>query len=111
MALGTKRERWFPYKTKLRGYVAGFAGLFTLMLATLSVWLAVACRDRPSVQIGLSVVWGTWPPLWFLFEYYFWFDNWEEHDAAKRFQNGQKLWAKLWAGVGAIIAVLLFKFQ
>lgn len=105
----TKRESWFPYKREVRAYVAGTAGLLTLVSAGLSVWLAAAYRDCTSVQIGLTVVWGAWPPLWFLFEHYFWFDNWDDQAATRRFQNGQKLWAKLWAGVGAILAVLLFR--
>lgn len=102
--------RMFPYKTQLHAYVAGVAGLFTLLLAIVSVLLAVAYRGHATVQISLTVLWGIWPPLWFLFEHYCWFDNWDNHDAAKRFQDGQKLWANLWAGVGAILAVLLFKF-
>lgn len=38
-----------------------------------------------------------------------WFDNWDDLEAAKRFHEGRELWAKLWAGVGAILAALLFK--
>jgi hypothetical protein len=58
--------------------------------------------------IFLVALWGTWPPVWFLLEHYVLFDNWENTGAVKRFQDGQKLWAKLWAGVGAIL-ILLFK--
>ncbi len=58
---------------------------------------------------ALTVLWGIWPPFWFLFEHYFWFDNWDNTRAADRFREGRALWAKLWAGVGAILVTLLFK--
>jgi hypothetical protein len=104
-----RRFKWFPYKTKTRGYTAGFAGLFTLLLAVSNVWMAWKWPDWVNLRKALTVIWGTWPPLWFLFEHYFWFDNWDDPDAVKRFREGRELWAKLWAGVGAILAALLFK--
>jgi hypothetical protein len=105
-----RQAKWFPYKTKTRAYTAGAAGLLTLLLAICSVGLAWGCPERPNIRRGLTIVWGFWPPLWFLFEHYFWFDNWEDREAEKRFREGRDLWAKLWAGVGAILAALLFKF-
>ena len=110
MALRVRPDIFFPYKSALHGSVAAFAGLLTLVAAAVSVWYA-AHRDDPTAKIILTAAWGAWPPLWFLFEHYIWFDNWESDSAAKRFQDGQKLWAKLWAGVGAIIAVILFKLH
>ena len=111
MTLSPERENWFPYKTRRHAYVAGCAGGLTLLMAIASIWMAMAAHGDTGIQKGLIAIWGTWPPLWFLFEHYRWFDNWGDHDAVKRFQEGQKLWAKLWAGVGAILAVLLFKFK
>jgi hypothetical protein len=101
-------DRFFPYRTKNRAYVAGFAGLLTLVMAAGSIWLGLEWPKCKSLQAILVVGWGTWPPLWFLFEHYYWFDNWENEEAAKRYREGRELWSKLWAGVGAILAALLF---
>jgi len=104
-----KRPIWLPYRTKSRGYTAGCAGLATLLLALGSLWVASAYGSSRGVKITLSVIWGAWPPLWFLFEHYFWFDNWEDTQATDRFREGRTLWAKLWAGIGAVLAAILFK--
>lgn len=104
------RPKWFPYKGPVRACVAGLAGLVTLVSAIVSIRLAAACPAQDCARIGLPIFWGTWPPLWFLFEHYLWFDNWGDHEAVKRFQDGRQLWAKLWAGVGAVLAALLYKF-
>lgn len=103
------RSRYFPYKEGVRGYVAGAVGLLTLVLAITSIWLAWAYPMWTNLRKALIVVWVAWPPLWFLFEHYAWFDNWEDPEAAKRFREGRELWAKLWAGVSAILAALIFK--
>lgn len=101
---------WFPYKTKMRGYTAGCAGLVTLMLAFVSLWVAyVQVHPSRGLKITLSIIWGAWPPIWFLFEHYIWFDNWDDPQAKDRFREGRTLWAKLWAGIGAVLAAILFK--
>lgn len=109
MAEDTSQGKYFPYKTKRRAYGAGLAGLTTALLAVASITFAWKYPKCSALQKALTVAWGTVPPSWFLFEHYRWFDNWDNTKAADRFREGRALWAKLWAGVGAILATLLFK--
>ena len=103
------RGKCFPYRSCSRGLVALASGVISLLGAVVCIILAWDSGDTPIRQKVITAVWGIRPPLWFLLEHYVLLDNWDDPVAATKFVQGRDLWTKMWAGVAAVLAVLLFK--
>ena len=76
------------------------------ILAIASVLSAVA-QPRATLSYVFAGFWAIAPPIWFLIEADYFFDNWSSQEERERFKYEQSLSAKCWAGVGAVL-VLVF---
>jgi len=55
------------------------------------------------------VFWSLAPPLWFIFEWFIWFDNHQMADAVLQLRIAQDIFGKFWAAVLAVM--LAFKLS
>lgn len=116
-ALDLKKPDIYPAFTG-RWWVAGAVMLAGIILLW-NTWEAAnqePATDPEKVELkrrlaGLLAIWTLAPPLWFAFEYLFLYKPQGLAGSWETFKHGQEMWAKLWAGVVALLGLRLFAIK
>jgi hypothetical protein len=90
------------YKSRARRAISQVLALVGIALALFTFQQIFAGHRRTAMILG--VAWALGPPLWFIVEFYWVFDNWESEDAVASWKHIQRLTATFWAAVGAVLA-------
>lgn len=92
------------YKDESRSWLGRVLGAVAVPYAAiLIVTLFGSSMTRKEATIHLCL-WAMAPPIWFMFEWFVWFDNHPNKNAVDRLLVSQELSRNLWA---AVLAVLL----
>lgn len=116
-ALDLKKPDLYPAFTG-RWWVAG-AVMLAGMILLWNTWQAAKqepANDPEKADLkrrlaGLLAIWTLAPPLWFAFEYMFLYKPQGLAGSWETFKHGQEMWAKLWAGVVALLGLRLFAMK
>lgn len=82
--------------------------LFGLLSVVATLWILYKKNTLRSKYV-LLVIWGIFPPMWFVIEYFFIFMPYGVKGAFAFFQYGQDIASKLWGAVFALISIDLYK--
>jgi hypothetical protein len=84
--------------------IVGFVAT-VLLIEVGAAYLSSSVHKRAS-QLALSV-WSVGPPLWFFFEYFYYFPKFGNEKAGfTGLKTAQDLTAKVWAGIAILLGVL-----
>jgi hypothetical protein len=86
-------------------YVFIFFGLFAVAL---TLWILYK-KNTLKTKYVLLIIWGIFPPVWFVIEYFFIFLPYGVAGSFNFFQYGQNIASKLWAAVFALISIDIYK--
>ncbi|MDD5461091.1 MAG: hypothetical protein PHG00_05605 [Methylococcales bacterium] len=95
------------YEGSMRNGIYVFI-IFGLLSILATLWLLYRKHTLKTKYI-LLVVWGIFPPMWFLIEYFFIYMPYGVKDSFVFFQYGQDIASKLWGAVFALISIDLYK--
>ena len=87
-------------KRALYPYWLGVVGIFD------GVYIVARLVSRDAFNVEAAVhlaLWTLVPPLWFAFEWFYWFDNHESEQAVKTLRTAQDVAGKFWAAVLTLI--------
>jgi hypothetical protein len=82
--------------------------IFGLLSVVATLWILYK-KNTLRTKYLLLVVWGIFPPVWFVIEYFFIFLPYGVKGSFAFFQYGQDIASKLWAAVFALISIDLYK--
>lgn len=87
-----------------------------VLLVTLVVGMCPAGSEKAKARLkmwlaGLLAIWTLAPPLWFAYEYSKLYNPSGVAGSWETFKHGQETWAKLWAGVVALLGVRLLAMK
>ncbi len=82
--------------------------LFGLLSVVATLWILYKKNTLRSKYV-LLVIWGIFPPMWFVIEYFFIFMPYGVKGSFAFFQYGQDIASKLWGAVFALISIDLYK--
>jgi hypothetical protein len=95
------------YEGSVRDGIYGFI-IFGLLAVVATLWILYK-KNTLRTKYLLLVVWGIFPPVWFVIEYFFIFLPYGVKGSFTFFQYGQDIASKLWAAVFALISIDLYK--
>jgi hypothetical protein len=95
------------YEGAMRDGIYGFI-IFGLLAVAATLWLLYK-KNTLRTKYLLLVIWGIFPPVWFVVEYFFIFLPYGVKGSFAFFQYGQDIASKLWAAVFALISIDLYK--
>ncbi|MGZ8165369.1 MAG: hypothetical protein ACXWTK_08400 [Methylobacter sp.] len=95
------------YEGAMRDGIYGFI-IFGLLAVAVTLWLLYK-KNTLRTKYLLLVIWGIFPPVWFVVEYFFIFLPYGVKGSFAFFQYGQDIASKLWAAVFALISIDLYK--
>ncbi|MDD5580026.1 MAG: hypothetical protein PHY16_12195 [Methylobacter sp.] len=95
------------YEGAMRDGIYGFI-IFGLLAVVTTLWLLYR-KNTLKTKYLLLVIWGIFPPMWFVIEYFFIFLPHGVKGSFAFFQYGQDIASKLWAAVFALISIDLYK--
>jgi hypothetical protein len=95
------------YEGSMRDGIYGFI-IFGLLAVVATLWILYK-KNTLRTKYLLLVVWGIFPPVWFVIEYFFIFLPYGVKGSFVFFQYGQDIASKLWAAVFALISIDLYK--
>ena len=94
------------FKSPIRRRIAQSAFFVGISGAALSIWAAAAEYD--ALKVPIAVFWTLGPPVYFVVEYCFLFDNWDDEVAVEDMKQAQTLFFQFWAGVAVLLGVLYY---
>jgi hypothetical protein len=95
------------YEGAMRDGIYDFI-IFGLLAVAVTLWLLYK-KNTLRTKYLLLVIWGIFPPVWFVVEYFFIFLPYGVKGSFVFFQYGQDIASKLWAAVFALISIDLYK--
>ena len=100
------------YADEKRRRTVNFIAIFAIIGAVISLFFAAFGPGKDAICIHAAVYafWVIGPPLWFFFEYFYFFDNWHNPKAVDEFKYVEGLTSKCWASV-LIILTIIYKHR
>lgn len=95
------------YEGPIQNGIYGFI-FFGLLAVAVTLWLLYK-KNTLKTKYLLLVIWGIFPPVWFVVEYFFIFMPYGVKGSFAFFQYGQDIASKLWAALFALISIDLYK--
>lgn len=84
--------------------ILGFAASVAFLL------LGKSCSQYSAWAIGIGIFWALAPPIWFFFEYFYYFPKHGKSDASlESLSAAQDVSARVWAAFLAVLAAILTK--
>jgi hypothetical protein len=90
------------FKSKRRRRIAQLIGMLAFGMFVFSVWAGF----HKKFGVPVVVFWTLGPPLYFCFEYFVLFDNWDSEDAIEELKHRQTLFSLFWAGIGGLLVYI-----
>lgn len=81
---------------------------FAILVVAITLWRLVAKGVTQTEKYVWLGVWGIFPPIWFLVEYFYIFLPYGIKGSFNYFQYGQSVAAKVWGAVFALISISLY---
>jgi hypothetical protein len=95
------------YEGSIRDGIYAFI-IFGLLAVVATLWILYE-KNTLRTKYLLLIIWGIFPPMWFVLEYFFIYLPYGAKDSFAFFQYGQNIASKLWAAVFALISIDLYK--
>ena len=95
------------YEGSIRDGIYAFI-IFGLLAVVATLWILYE-KNTLRTKYLLLIIWGIFPPMWFVLEYFFIYLPYGVKDSFAFFQYGHNIASKLWAAVFALISIDLYK--